>query len=81
MFKRKNAITICADKKYAADIQSVIDKNITDNKDSIVYVDEDKMYFIFNAKCKAKKVIKTIEKNLYKTEAKIIGNIIFVYFK
>ena len=81
MFKGKNAITICADKKYAADIQSVIDKNITDNKDSIVYVDEGKMYLSFNAKCKAKKVIKTIEKNLYKTEAKIIGNIIFVYFK
>ena len=28
MFKGKNAITICADKKYAADIQSVIDKDI-----------------------------------------------------
>ena len=81
MFKGKNAITICADKKYAADIQSVIDKDIEDKRDSLVYVDGDRMYFSFNAKCKAKKVIKTIEKNLYKTEATIVGNIIFVDFK
>ena len=80
MFKFKKEITICADKKYAIDIEEAV-KDIKVYGAETVCVRDNMVFDTILTKYSADKVAKIVKSKLYKTEVTVVGNIVFVDFK
>lgn len=79
MFKRRKAMTVCVDKEHYLDVDKVIS---TINMGlTYVYWTDEKVYCGFETKLTMGEVAKLIKQKLYKTEAEVVGGVIFVKFK
>lgn len=78
MFKRRKAMTVCVDEKYHFDVDELISK-INMGWTHVCYANG-KAYLGFETKLTMGEVAKLIKQKLYKTEAEVVGGVIFVKF-
>ena len=79
MFDFKKEITICANKKYAIDIQEGV-KDIKIYGAEHIYLNDDMVFDTIVTKYTAEKVANVLKNKLYKCRTKNIGNVVFVDF-
>lgn len=79
MLKRRKAMTVCADEKHYLDVDEIV-STINMGLTHVYYANE-KVYLGFETKLTMGEVAKLIKQKLYKTEAEVVGGVIFVKFK
>lgn len=80
MFFKKNAVTICSDKEYVADVERAI-KECDIKIDGVINVhitEDDQAYTSFCTPYSVKKVSKLLTEKLYDTKALIEGHTVIV---